>query len=85
MVEEKLYINLTMILWEKAAVDVIHLHKGVGNFKYIVVARQDMSVLPESHTIQKANFERVVKLQEEYMFSRHGCPLQFVVDSRPEN
>jgi transposase InsO family protein len=84
-VEEELRPNLTSTMWQKVAVDVVHMPRGVGNFKYIVVAREDVSGWPEARAIQKANSETVAKFLEEDVFSRHGCPLQLVVDGGPEN
>ena len=72
-------------MWQKGAVDVVHMPTGVGNLKYIIVAREDVSRWPEARTIQKGNPETVAKFLEEDMFSRHSCPLQLVVDGGPEN
>ena len=85
LVEEVLHPNITSTMWNRVCVDVVHVPKGVGGSKYLVVAREDISGLPEAKAIRKANSQTVAKFLEEEVFARHGCPTMFVVDGGSEN
>ena len=84
-VEEVLHPNLTSVMWSRVCVDVVHMPKGVGACKYLVVAREDVSGWPEARAIRKANLQTVAKFLEEDVISRHGCPTSIVVDGGSEN
>ena len=84
-VEEVVHPNLTSVMWSRVCVDVVHMPKGVGACKYLVVAREDVSGWPEARAIRKANSQTVAKFLEEDVFSRHGCPTSIVVDRGSEN
>ena len=57
-VEEELHPNLTSTMWHRVMVDV-HMPKGVGERKYLVVAREDVSGWPEAKAIRRANAHTV--------------------------
>jgi transposase InsO family protein len=84
-VEEVLHPNLPSTMWDKVCVDVVHMPKGIGERKFLVVAREDVSGWPEARAIRKANSETVATFLEEDVFARHGCPKTIVVDGGPEN
>ena len=84
-VEELLHPNLTSTMWNRVCVDVVHMPKGVGGNKYLVVAREDVSGWLEARAIRKANSQTVAKFLEEDVFARHSCPTMFVVDGGSEN
>ena len=72
-------------MWSRVCVDVVHMPKGVGAHKYLVVAREDVSGWPEAGVICKANSQTVAKFLEEDVFSRHGYPTSIIVDGGAEN
>ena len=84
-VEEVLHPNLTSTMWEKVCVDVVHMPKGIGERKFLVVAREDISGWPEARAIRKANSQTVADFLEEDVFAWHGCPKTIVADGGPEN
>ena len=72
-------------MWHRVLVDVVHMPKGVGEHKYLVVAREDVSEWPEARAIRKANDLTVTNFLKEDVFARHGCPTSIIVDGRSEN
>ena len=72
-------------MWSRVCVDVVHMAKGVGAYKYHIVAREDMSGWLEARVICKANSQTVAKFLEEDVFSRHRCPTSIIVDGGAEN
>ena len=74
-VEEVLHPNLTSTMWNRVCVDVVHMPKGVGGSKYLVVAREDVSGWPEARAIRKANSQTVVSrvsVDTPSLNSHHG-------------
>ena len=59
--------------------------KGVGERKYLVVAREDVSGWPEARAIRKSNAQTVANFLKEDVFARHGCPPTIIVDGGSEN
>ena len=59
--------------------------KGVGERKYLVVAREDVSGWPEARAIRKANTHAVGTFLKEDVLARHGCPTSIIVDGGSEN
>ena len=84
-VEEELHPNLTSTMWHRVLVDVVHMPIGVGERKYLVVAREDVSGWPEARAIRKANGQTVANFLKEDVFARHGCPTSIIVDGGSEN
>ena len=72
-------------MWHRVLVDVVHIQKGVGEHKYLVVAREDVSRWPEARVIRKAKAQTVANFLKEDVFVRHGCPTSIVVDGGSEN
>ena len=73
------------LLLERVAVDVVHMPKGTGGHKYLVMAREDVSGWPEARAIRKANSQTVAEFLEEDVFARHGCPTTLIVDGGSQN
>ena len=54
--------------------------KGMGERKYLVVAREDVSGCPEAKAIRRANAQTVANFLKENVFARYGCPTSIIVD-----
>ena len=72
-------------MWHRVLVDVVHMPKGVGERKYLVVAREDVSGWPEAKAIRRANAQTVANFLKEDVFARHGCPTSIIVDGGSEH
>ncbi len=59
--------------------------KGIGERKYMVVAREDVSGWPEARALRRATAQAVAEFLREDVFARHGCPTTIVVDGGSEN
>ena len=59
--------------------------EGVGERKYLVMAREDVSGWPQARAIRKANGHAVATFLKEDVLTRHGCPTSIVVDGGSEN
>ena len=59
--------------------------KGVGERKYQVVAREDVSGWSEARAIIKANAQTVADFPKDDVFARHGCPTSIIGDGGSEN
>jgi len=82
--QEELHPTFSTEVWQKVALDVVHMPKGVGSKKYLVVARCDFSGWPESRSLKKAKSEAIVEFLEE-IFSRNGIPMILTGDGGAEN
>ena len=76
-IEEELHLNLTSTMWHRILVDVVHMPKGVGERKYLVVAREDVSGWPEARAIRKANTQTVANT-DNYFHRSDFCNLSWI-------
>ena len=56
-----LHPNITSTMWERVVIDIVHMLKGTGGHKHLVVAKEDVSGWPEARAIRKANSQTVAE------------------------
>ena len=84
--EEALHFTASSGLWEKIGVDIVHMQaRGKGRFKYLIVARDDLSGWVEAKALVRGTSEAVAKFLWEDVVCRHGCFGKMVIDGGPEN
>ena len=71
-VEKELYPNLTSTMWHKVHVDLIHMPKGTGECKYIVVTLEDVSGWLEARAFRKATAQAVADFLCKEILARHS-------------
>ena len=82
--EEPLHPTWTSGLWMKVGLDVVHLPNCRG-YKYLVVARDDLSGWPEARALRKATSKAIADFLWQEVICRHGVFGKLVVDGGPEN
>jgi len=82
--EEPLHPTWSITVWEKVGIDVVHM-PNAGNYKYIVLARDDLSGWVEGRALTAANSRNVSRFIYEEVICRHGCPTRIVMDRGTEN
>ena len=82
--EEALHPTWVSFLWEKVAVDVVHMPMDHGK-NFLVVARDDLSGWVEAEPLTSADSEKVANFLWKDVICRHGCFGKLVVDGGPEN
>ena len=82
--EEALHPTWVSGMWQKMAVDVVHMPLR-ENKNYLVVARDDFSGWPEARALSAATSMAVVRFLYEDVICRHGCFQRLVLDGGPEN
>ena len=84
MEDEALHPTWMSCLWEKVAVDVVHMPASYG-YEYLVLAREDVSGWVEGRALASASSAAVARFLFEDMVCRHGLFRRLVVDGGPEN
>ena len=82
--EEALHPTWVAGMWQKVAVDVVHMPQK-DNMNYLVVARDDFSGWPEARALHAATTAAVARFVYEDIICRHGCFQRLVLDGGPEN
>jgi len=67
-------------------VDIIHIQaREKGRFRYLIVARDDLSDWVEAKALIRGTSETVTKFFWENIVCRHDCFGKMVIDGGPEN
>ena len=72
-------------MWEKVGVDVVFMPETSDGYKYIVFARDDLSVWVEGCALKENTAQNVAKFLYEDVICRHGCPRRIIIDGGSEN
>ena len=81
---EELHPTWVSALWEKVAIDAVHMPQNQGK-KYIIIARDDLSGWPEAKAIPSLHSKHVARFIYEDLICRHGCFRKMVSDGGKEN
>ena len=83
--EEPLHPTFSLTALEKIGIDVVFMPETKDGFKFIVIARCDLTGWVEGRALKENNSRNVAKFLFEDVVCRHGCPLRAVMDGGSEN
>jgi transposase InsO family protein len=70
----------TCHLFQKVAIDIVHMGQGSGSHPYLVLARDDLSGWVEGRALVNKTAEAVSEFFQEEVFSRYGPVLDVLVN-----
>jgi len=76
-------ISTPVTIFSKVYVDVMNMPTG-GGYKYIVAARDDLSLAAEGRALRASNASSLASFFWEQIFCRYGAVKQVVTDNGPE-
>lgn len=82
--EEALHPTWVSVMWQKVCMDIVYM-PAVEGYKFLVMARDDLSGWVEGRPLRKANTASAAKFLWEDVVCRWGLFGKMVVDGGPEN
>jgi hypothetical protein len=84
MLEEALHPTWVSVMWQKVCLDIVYM-PVIGGFKYMVLARDDLSGWVEGRPLREKTAAAVARFLWEDIVCRFGLYGRLVIDGGSEN
>jgi hypothetical protein len=83
--EEPLHPTWSTYVWEKLGLDVVYMPTTGDGYRFLVLARDDLSGWVEGRALKEKSSLEVATFIYEDLICRHGLPQKIVMDGGTEN